>query len=65
MLVHEARAVRSAMSPRTEIWTRAAYVSTTRAYEFSGRSALRNIELEIPMSPVNGSSSSKTRKIAL
>jgi hypothetical protein len=34
------------------------YVSTTRAYEFSGKSALRSIEL---MSPVKGSSSSKTR----
>src|SRR5258707_6286661 len=40
------------------------YVSTTRAYEFSGKRALRSIELEIPMSPVKGSSSSKTRKIA-
>src|SRR6476659_7734973 len=40
------------------------YVSTTSAYEFSGKSALRSIELEIPMSPVKGSSSSKTRKIA-
>src|ERR1700682_538148 len=40
------------------------YVSTTRGYEFSGKSALRSIELEIPMSPVKGSSSSKTRKIA-
>src|SRR4029077_19412464 len=40
------------------------YVSTTRAYKFSGKSALRSIELEIPMSPAKGSSSSKTRKIA-
>src|SRR5260370_41786721 len=40
------------------------YVSTIRAYEFSGKSALRIIELEIPMSPVKASSSSKTRKIA-
>src|ERR1700731_4469128 len=40
------------------------YVATTKAYEFSGKSALRSIELEIPMSPVKGSSSSKTRKIA-
>src|SRR5262249_43922826 len=40
-------------------------VSTTESHELSGKSALRNIELEIPMSPVKGSSSSKIRKIAL
>src|SRR5580692_11598478 len=39
-------------------------VATTKAYEFSGKSALRSIELEIPMSPVKGTTSSKTRKIA-
>src|SRR6516164_5181437 len=33
-------------------------------HEFSGKSALRNVELEIPISPEKGSSSSKTRKIA-
>ena len=37
---------------------------STKAYEFNGKSALRSVELEIPMSPVKGSSSSKTRKIA-
>ena len=43
---------------------RMASVSTARTYEFSGKSALRSVELEMPMSPVKGSSSSKTRKIA-
>ena len=33
-------------------------------YGFSGKSALRSVALEIPMSPVKGLSSSKIRKIA-
>src|ERR1700733_2027274 len=35
-----------------------------RPHEPSGRSALRSVELEIPISPVKGLSSSRTRKIA-
>jgi hypothetical protein len=35
-----------------------------RPYGFNGKSALRRVALEIPISPVKGLSSSKTRKIA-
>jgi len=35
-----------------------------RPYEFNGKSALRSVVLEIPISPVKGLSSSRTRKIA-
>src|SRR6202040_2404791 len=35
-----------------------------KLYGFSGKSALRRVALEIPISPVKGLSSSKTRNIA-
>jgi hypothetical protein len=37
---------------------------TRKPYGFKGKSALRSVALEIPMSPVKGLSSSKIRKIA-
>jgi hypothetical protein len=41
-----------------------AQVGRELAHGFIGKSALRNIALEIPISPVKGLASSKTRKIA-
>ena len=38
--------------------------STGKPHGFIGKSALRNVALEIPISPVKGLSNSKTRKIA-
>jgi len=37
---------------------------TGKPHGFSGKSALRSVALEIPISPVKGLSSSKIRKIA-
>src|SRR6516162_11709249 len=56
--------LRHARFPSQQTIPFALYLSAIRAYEFSAKSAFRSVELEIPMSPVKGSSSSKTRKIA-
>src|ERR1700722_19024546 len=44
--------------------TSGALASISVPYEFSGKSALRKVALEIPISPAKGLSSSRTRKIA-
>src|SRR5450755_1652607 len=65
------------LAPQGEQWAQAATerpdlcgasgagaLSHTTPYGGSGKSALRSVALEIPISPVKGLSSSRTRKIA-